>query len=337
MRGFLVEAPLTFWKRGERWWGAYTFLREEERMRTRLEETARARRDEVFEEARTALEALWGAFDITYPRSPFLERVARVLDEGETVFVWPYGDWTLRFTHRPSEDRYVSCRKRVPKGFRLRFEPTGVEIDLASQVRTKGRMVFFEALSLEEVRGAFKEVTSLRPLFARLDLFDLEEALGVLAELEEGELRREGPYFFVRRGEYRALHKGSLLGNPDLDARLFLGERVVLRRPGHVGVALKREALAGSVRGWLELESLVLFWEGKPFPFRKALGLGVRLPDEDPIGKVFGHAVRKADVEGASTRMRGLVEELREYSSPLKALEDPELLRRATLRALSLM
>jgi hypothetical protein len=42
-------------------------------------------------------------------------------------------------------------------------------------------------------------------------------------------------------------------------------------------------------------------------------------------------------VEGASPRMRGLVEELREYPSSLKALEDPELLRRATLRALSLM
>jgi hypothetical protein len=306
-------------------------------MGTWSEEMAKARRDEVFEEAGTALEALWEAFGVTYPRFPFLERVARVLDEGETVFVWPYGDWTLRFTHRPSEDYYVSCRRRVPKGFRLRFEPTGVEVDLASQVRTKGRMVFFEALNLEEVRGALKEVASLRPLFAPLGLSDLEEALGALAELGEGELRKEGSYFFLRKEEYRALHKGRLLGNPDLDARLLLGDRVVLRRPGHVGVALKREALVGSVRGWLELESLVLFWEGKAFPFGKALGLGVRLPDEDPIGEVFGHAVRKADLERASPRMRGFVEELREHPSPLKALEDPELLRRATLRALSLM
>jgi hypothetical protein len=306
-------------------------------MGTWSEEMARARRDEVFEEARTALEALWEAFGVTYPRSGFLERVARVLDEGETVFVWPYGDWTLRFTHRPSEDRYVSCRRRVPKGFRLRFEPTGVEMDFASQVRTKGRMVFFEALSLEEVRGALKEVASLRPLFASLGFSDLEEALEALAELKEGELRKEGPYFFVHRGEHRALHKGSLLGEADLDARLLLGERVVLRHSGHVGVALKRGPLVGSVRGWLELESLVLFWEGKAFSFGKTLGLGARLPDEDPIGEVFRHAVRKADVEGASPRMRGLVEELREYPSPLKALEDPELLRRATLRALSLM
>jgi hypothetical protein len=198
-------------------------------------------------------------------------------------------------------------------------------------------MVFFEALSLEEVRGALKEVASLSSLFAPLGLSDLEEALEVLAELKEGELRKEGPYFFLRRGGYRALHKGRLLGESELDARLLFGERVVLRRPGYVGVALKREALVGSVRGWLQLESLVLFWEGKPFPFRRSLGLGVRLPDEDPIGEVFGHAVRKADVEGASPRMRGLVEELREYPSPLKALEDPELLRRATLRALSLM
>jgi hypothetical protein len=295
------------------------------------------RKGEVFEEARMVLEALWEAFGATYPRSPFLERVVRVLGEEETVFVWPYGDWALRFTHKPSEDSYVSCRRRVPKGFRLRFDPTGAEIDLASQVRTKGRMVFFEALSLEEVGRALKEVTSLRPLFASLGLFDLEEALGVLAELKEGELRREGSYFFVRKGDYRALHKGSLLGDPDSDARLLLGERVVLRHPGRVGVALKREPLVGSVRGWLELESLVLFWEGTAFPFGKALGLGVRLPDGDPIGKVFGHAVRKADVESAPTRMRGLVEELREYPHPLKALDDPELLRRATLRTLSLM
>lgn len=332
-----MEAPLTFWKRGAWRWGVYTFLREEERMGAWLEEMAEARRGEVFEETRTALEALWEAFGVTYPRSGFLERVTRVLGEGETVFVWPYGDWALRFTHRPSEDRYVSCRRRVPKGFRLRFEPTGVEIDLASQVRTKGRMAFFEALSLEEVRGALEEVASLRSLFAPLGLSDLEEALGALAELGEGELRKEGPYFFLRRGEHRALHKGSLLGDLELDARLLLAERVVLRHPGDVGVALKREPLTGSVRGWLGLESLVLFWEGKAFPFRKSLGLGVRLPDEDPIGEVFGHAVRKADVEGASPRMRGLVEELREYPSPLKALEDPELLRRATLRALSLM
>ncbi len=327
-----MEAPFTYWKRGSPLARVYTFLRREER-----KEMVEARRDEVLEEARTALEALWEAFGVTYPRSGFLERVTRVLGEGETVFVWPYGDWTLRFTHRPSEDRYVSCRRRVPKGFRLRFKPTGVEVDLASQIRTKGRMVFFEALGLEEVRGALEEVASLRPLFARLGLSDLGEALALLAELKEGELRREAPYFFVRKGEYRALHKGSLLGDPDLDARVLFGERVVLRRPGHVGVALKREAFTGSVRGWLELESLVLFWEGKAFPFRKALGLGVRLPDEDPIGEVFGHAVRKADLEGASPRMRGLVEELREYPSPLKGLEDPELLRRATLRALSLM
>jgi len=333
----LRKPPLSFWKRGAWWWGAYTFLREEERMAARLEEMAGGKKGEVFEEARTALEALWEAFGVTYPRYGFLERVASVLDKGETVFVWPYGDWALRFTHRPSEDRYVSCKKRVPKGFRLRFEPTGVEMDLASQVRTKGRMAFFEALGLEEVRGAIKEVASLRSLFAPLGLSDLEEALGVLAELKEGELRREGPYLFLRRGEYRALHKGDLLGDPGLDARLLLGERVVLRHPGDVGVALKREPLTGSVRGWLGLESLVLFWKGEPFPFRKSLGLGVRLPDEDPIGKVFGHAVRKADVEGASARMRGLVEELREHPSPLRAFEDPELLRRATLRALSLV
>ena len=323
------KPPLTFWKRGAWRWGVYTFLRGEEKV---VEV-----KGEVLEEARITLEALWEAFGITYPRSPFLERVVRVLGEGETVFVWPYGDWSLRFTHRPSEDRYVSCRRRLPKGFRLRFEPTGAEIDLASQVRTKGRMVFFEALSLEEVRGAIEEMASLRSLFASLGLSDLEEALGALAELKEGELQMRGPYFLVRRGEYRALHKGRLLGEPELDARLLFGERVVLHRPGHVGVALKREALVGSVRGWLQLESLVLFWEGKPFPFRRSLGLGVRLPDGDPIGEVFGHAVRKADVEGASPRMRGLVEELREYPSPLKALEDPELLRRATLRALSLM
>jgi hypothetical protein len=306
-------------------------------MRTRLEEMAEVGKGEVFEEVNTVLEALWEAFGVTYPPSSFPERVVRVLGGGETVFVWPYGDWALRFTHRPSEDRYVSCRRRVPEGFRLRFEPAGVEIDLASQVRTKRRMVFFEALGLEEVGGALKEVVSLRPLFAPLGLGDLEEALGTLAELKEGELQMRGSYFLVRRGEYRALHKGRLLGEPELDARLLFGERVVLRYLGDVGVALKREALMGSVRGWLQLESLVLFWEGKPFPFRRSLGLGVRLPDEDPIGKVFERAVRKAHVEETPPRMRGLVEELREYPSPLKALGDPELLRRATLRALSLM
>jgi hypothetical protein len=95
------------------------------------------------------------------------------------------------------------------------------------------------ARSLWEVEWALEETRALRPLFAALDLEDLEGALEALLELEDGEARREGPYVLAREGEARVLRRGAVFQDPALDGAFLLGKEVKISFPEGVELFLE--------------------------------------------------------------------------------------------------
>jgi hypothetical protein len=62
----------------------------------------------------------------------------------------------------------------------------------------KGR-VLFRTQDPRGIKKTLEEVRPLRPLFAALDLADLEAALEALSRLKDGEVRQEGPYVLARK------------------------------------------------------------------------------------------------------------------------------------------
>jgi hypothetical protein len=108
-----------------------------------------------------------------------------------------------------------------------------VEVEVEHIFARKGK-VFFSGRHLEKVTTSREAVKVLRPLFAALDLEDLEGALEALSGLDEGEARKEGGYLLVRQrgteGRF-ILRRGSLLGDFALDKAFVLGEKVKLLIP----------------------------------------------------------------------------------------------------------
>jgi hypothetical protein len=112
-----------------------------------------------------------------------------------------------------------------------------VEMSTNHVLHVTGERAFFrgERGDLEE---ALNEAKVLRPVLSAMGLNDLESALEKLAELEDGEVRAEGPYVLARGGGVWALRRGTLLGDPRLDGAFLLGEEVVVSS-GEMEVALK--------------------------------------------------------------------------------------------------
>lgn len=113
---------------------------------------------------------------------------------------------------------------------------------------------------------ALEEAKALGFVLSAMGLGDLEGALEKLAELEEGEVRAEGPYVLARGGGVWALRRGTLLGDLRLDGAFLMGEEVRLSLGG-AEVSLKPKWFWGVVeleyvRFRLDEEEIVFENEG---------------------------------------------------------------------------
>jgi hypothetical protein len=300
-------------------------------------ENAEALAEKVLEEARgrtrKALEGVWKAFALPSP-PPGVEKA---LLEGSHITVWYSGRQSrpeLRVWPQGEDKACLSLTQRVPcRELLLNSRAGWVEVEVTPGLFATTGRAFLQACSPDEVEEALQAVKALRPLFASLDLEDLEGALLALAALREGEARTEGPYVLARTGGSWFLRRGSLLGAPALDATFLTGQEVALTFPGGVDLAL-RGALSKDQVG---LQEGVLRFQGEVLRFRSQ-GDYCDVLHERPVS----HLVRVGlwyEVEkpkrSYSPKMQALLEAVREEEDPLEALKDHGFLRKALLKVIS--
>jgi hypothetical protein len=199
----------------------------------------------------------------------------------------------------------------------------------------EGRALFRDR-GLENVRGALGVAKAFRPLFRAWGLGDLEEALGALAGLKDGEARTEGPYVLVREGDLFALRRGRLFGSLALE-RAFLtgGEELSFSLPEELEIAFTAEFSWSSVR----VGTLRLRWgeETARYPWAYPY---VEATDEGAPGllvrRTLEEWLKRPSELPESPRMRALIGELAHSKDPLEAPNDPGFFRRVRLRAVGL-
>jgi hypothetical protein len=176
-----------------------------------------------------------------------------------------------------------------------------------------GERAFFrgERGDLEE---ALKQAKFLHPVPSAMGLADLEGALEKLAELEEGEVRAEGPYVLARGGGVWALRRGTLLGDLRLDGAFLLGEEVKVSL-GEAEVALKPKWLWGVVG--LEY---VRFRLGDEEVFFEDQGDDASVEELDPIGWIIQERLKRELRRTQEMRESPLSESSPSVMSSLKAL-----------------
>jgi hypothetical protein len=307
----------------------------------------------AFKEARAwttgVLEALFEDLGVIPSERPrLLQAVERGLGEGLPLYArcasWK-SEGLLAVTVGEEEEPAVSggwSRQAVPLGkggcpgsLWLRALAGQVEARTAGGLRARKGRAFLRVETLEEALAALEEVWRLPSFFAALGLEGLAEALEALAELKEGEVRREGAYVLAREG-IRVLLRGTLFKDPSLDAAFLLGREVLLPYPEGAGLAFR--ARLDGAEEWIRLEFSVR-WGEESVDFERAMrweqiarGSLVRLVRE-ALGREAGRPWVR--VPPTSRGMQALVEELAEAEDPLEAPKDPEFFRRVRLRALS--
>jgi hypothetical protein len=200
-----------------------------------------------------------------------------------------------------------------------------VEVEVAPGLFATWGRVFFRGKGFAEVREAIEAAKALRPLFRALDLTDLEEALGALATLREGEGRMEGPYALVRTRGFWFLRRGSLFGDPLLDGAFLTGQAVRLTFP-EFHLTLKG-FLSG---GMIGLQEGVLEWGNEAVQFRRG---------EEYCGAIHAHPISHLvrmglwweldkPLRSCPQKVRMLIEELRKEEDPIEALRSKDFSRR---------
>ncbi len=120
-------------------------------------------------------------------------------------------------------------------------------------VLTKGR-VFLRGKDLDDLTELQKGIQVIRSFLAMTELEDLEEVIGTLRGLKEGESQYREPYILARGGDFWVLRRGLILGDPVLDGQLLLGGDIEVTYPGEVGISFK----ATHAGEWLYLYNLSL-------------------------------------------------------------------------------
>jgi hypothetical protein len=293
--------------------------------------------ERVLEEARgrtrRALEGVWRAFALPSP-PPGVEKA---LLEGCHVTVWYSGRQGRPELHvwPQGEDKVcLPLTQRVPcRELLLNSRAGWVEVEATPGLFATTGRAFLQAYSPGEVEEALQVVKPLRLLFAALDLEDLEGALLALAGLREGEARMEGSYVLARTNGSWFLRRGSLLGNPSLDAAFLLGQEVKLTFPGGVDLTL-RGALS---KDQVSLQEGALRFQGEVLRFRSQ-GDYCGVLGERPVSQLVRMGLwyeLEKPKRSYSPKMQALLGAVRAEEDPLEALKNHGFLRKALLKALS--
>jgi hypothetical protein len=220
-----------------------------------------------------------------------------------------------------------------PSGdFAISTWPGGIEVKLKGLYARKEK-AYLMSLTPLDIRSILAGVRSFTSLLAFLGLADLERGLTVLDGLRDGEVRQEGAYLLARQGSTRLLFRGSLTGDPGLDAALLLGREVAfgdgkIRLRVKVGVGEE----IGGPRIWIEEGSLD--WEEEAVPLASSSGAKFSPLERNALAHLIRTSLCSLRGTSLSPRMRGLVEELAN-SDPLEALKTEDLPLRVYMRLLS--
>jgi hypothetical protein len=306
---------------------------------------------EVVEEAaRRSLKALRGAWASlgTPPTSPEAKEAERRAVEGERVKVWYpvfWGTWRARAVLEMWGSREVFIPGRLPEfeagsegwfGFRIEVCCGSVEAEVRMHVLgghrkgglfLKGETLYLEALSLKELEAISKGVSYLVPFFTAMGFEGpegrLERALERLSGLKRGEVGLEGEYLLARGPSRLFLLRGSLLGDPLLDAAFLTEGRVTLSFPHGLEVSLVGH-LANRA---LAIERAEFRWGGDVAQVEWRRPFHSSVMDRDPLGIEIRNLAQVAlyDPTGKlPPRMRALFQALASHPEPLKALRSGE-------------
>ncbi len=299
--------------------------------------------DEVQKEwaKRTAgiLEGLWQVLEV--PPPPEVEEALLEGSRVEIHYPWPaggHGGGRGVLVWPGDEDRTLLFR--LPH--HVRSEAFSLTVG-AWQVRVKAGPGLFArrkgasllAHSPWEVEQALEEARAFRPLFAALDLEDLEGALEALLGLEDGEARMWGPYVLAREGDARVLRRGALFQNPALDGAFLLGREVRISFPEGVELFLEGGM---SPHGWIGLREGILLWGEDLVRLARPAGYA---DDPRAFSRLLLYGVRsraKSHDFLYSPRTRALLEELEgldEGRDVLEVLRDRGFFARVYTRALA--
>jgi hypothetical protein len=310
-----------------------------EASRPRAQKEGNASRKKAPERVREVLEALWEALEIRQGIPPEVSDVLvpREGGMGKQIVVWSSREeWeaVVDLDRTWRKLRLPSLRPVFPTVYLTGYKTGRVVVEFDTFSLSRERAIFSCYNSSDWARKKLENLKIFRPLLRLFGIEDLEEALEALLTLENGEVRRIGPYVLVKTTRLVALHKGKLFGDLVLDGKFLEGGRVALRYPSGVEVAF--EPSGDFVQGWPVLKGLSILWEGEEF-FYNGGGFPYwgEIPDDELVTKILRHALRAGVPKRSSPRMKALIEELKGSRSPLKALEDPRFLRKVHLRALS--
>ncbi len=217
-------------------------------------------------------------------------------------------------------------------GFAISVWPGGMEVELKGLYARKGKAYLMSHLPLD-IGATLAGVRYFAPLLAFLGLADLGRALAALEGLRDGEIRREGAYLLAREGGTRLLFRGSLTGDPGLDAALLLGREVVL---GGMEITLrlrvKVEEEIGGPR--MRIEEGSLEWGGEAVALPSSCEAKFSPQERNALARLVSRSLCYLRAAPVSPRMRGLIEELID-GNPLEALKAEDLPSRAYMRLLS--
>jgi len=272
--------------------------------------------EEGYKRAMEALDGFWQALKV-----PPLPVAKELLRKGAWMkFEYPKAlkDFQRGLIVEAVGDKRDTLELPLPDGpslgpFQLDVQIVRVEAETASGVFARRGRAFVRT---KEVDRTLEDVRALRLLFASMGLKDLENAIEVLTELGDGEVRTEGPYLLARGGDLRVLRRGLMLGDPRLDGALLLGQEVSLSFPREVEMGFR--ATFGGAQ--MLLDRLWVRWGEETLFLGKGLIDFYSLLDENPLAKTVSKRASASLENAQSAKMRSLLKVLAQQPDPIEVL-----------------
>jgi hypothetical protein len=199
---------------------------------------------------------------------------------GEVSAYWSAPERELKISiggEKLSRFSFIAPLDLTEEGLNFSIWPDVVYFSTRSGLTTLNKRPFFRSSNPEDIEKALSVAKTLRPFFSAIGLEDLESALRVLAPLQEGEARTEGPYVVAQMGGVFALRRGLMLGDPHADGSLLTKEEAHVVFPEGVALDLKIEIKLDSD---LHLET----------PFLRITQVRIQVGDEEASFSDLGSA-----------------------------------------------